>query len=720
MVEPEHFLEIDESESKYALNRLNPETDEAINLWHKHVSIYTSRARFWNPRLEMGKKCMDAMRRRIFTPQQRAKYMFTEKKWPIELQLTKKFINTLTSEIKKAVPGADITFEDSTPPENAAKPETFSTVINHVKQQKKILQKNNRVLRSGLITGYPCWLWFDKIRGVSAVPDMIPLIPSVLPWDSTLPEEYFDEDNGIRDLIILHRITKKDLYDTYPTRAATHKRHRELLKRDDGFMERLLGMEKTTTANDRKNSLFKMISEARFNSEGGYYFMMQHVFPNSIKQRVWIDPETYSVFVPPIDWTDQRREMWLNEHQEYHLSSEIPINTLWITTISTDGFIWENNEHWYQEDGELPGVCFIPPMIDNIPTGAVEDALPYVLLASTSMTEGLDQVRRGTSRLTVISEGSIKNVGRVNQELSAAEGVIIAKKGYTPKDAVNSQTRTPNTTFIEFDDKIEEKLWEVYSLNDAMVGRTNPRQSEKAKLRELKQGLSPHGSFVDNWSDYTLREENLLCKLIPLTMTEEMVITIKDEYGQEQEPVTINGEEYDYSGEAHRVVNDIVSARYRAIAAIADNSATSREAQMIVFTDLLEAIGNQLFKLDPTFLGKTFGMFPNIFAREASKFLIEYGQRMEKQQMAIAQSEAQSDAAKQKQRREIEMEKIKRPRITLKLSPEDVENAPEGMKLMYTLMKKYENEALERELRETNNQQVEQQQPEEQPETVAA
>ena len=141
MLEETNYLEIDESKSKYSLDKLIPDSEEAINLWHKHVSIYTSRARFWKPSLEMGKKCMDAMRRRIFTPQQRAKYMYTEKKWPIELQLTKKFINTLSSEIKKAIPGSEITFEDSPPPENAAKPETFDTVIRHVKQQKHILMK---------------------------------------------------------------------------------------------------------------------------------------------------------------------------------------------------------------------------------------------------------------------------------------------------------------------------------------------------------------------------------------------------------------------------------------------------------------------------------------------------------------------------------------------------------------------------------------------------
>jgi len=717
----ETYVDIDESSDRYALKNLVPESEAAINLWQKKVAQFIQRSEFWKPSLEMGKKCMNAMQRKIFTPRQRAKYLRTEHKWPVELQLTKKFVNTLTNEIKKAIPGSDITYEDDSPTENAAKPETFNVVITMMKQQLKLDQKNNRVLRNGLITGYPIHLWFEKIRGVSAVQGAIPLIPSVLSWDSTLPNEYFDEDSGVTDLMFLKRMTKAEIYETFPERRKAHERHKELLKSDSGYMNKLLGMDGKVTSRDRKDHLYKMISEARFNSEGGYYFTVQHVFPVSTKQRAWFNPDTYAVFIPPIDWSEERRGGWLDENPDYNVSGMTEVKTLWVTTISSDGFVWENYEHWYQEDGELPCATYIADMVDNTPVGAVEDILPYVLLASVSATEGLDQVRRGTGRLTVISTGSIKNVDNINKELSASEGVLIAKKGFAPKDAVQTFTRTPNTTFLEMEDRLEGKAAEVHGVSDAQMGKTAPRQSEKAKLRELKQGLSPQAPFVENYQQYNIDLENLLCKLIPRVITEEMVVRLKDEYGQQQEPVTVNGTEYDYNGEAHRVVNDIVSARYRAVASIADDSTTSREAQMLSFMELLEAIGNQLFQIDPMLLGHIMAKWPNMFARETSKFLIEFGEKQQQQQQQMAQAELQQDKDKQKQRKDIEMEKIRRPRLALKLSATDVEEAPDGMKILYQMMQNYEAEASEKEMREAAVEQQQQQpEPEEQPEMQEA
>ena len=275
------YLEIDESSPEYDIERLTPGSDEALALFQKHLSRYVARSRFWKSRLDIGKKCMNFMRRDIFTPGQRSKYLQVDKKWPIEPQEMKPVINALAHQIQHSAPSTDTTYEDEDPPETAAKPETMSTVLTWLKQQLKIERRLRRALKDGLITGYPICLWFDTIRGVAAVPGMIPLKPTVLPWDSALPSEWFREEDGsdIDEVIVIKQMTKAELLKTFPNRAPAFKKHNELLKSDDGYMDRLLHMDNVSNANDRRDLIYNLVTQGKFDSQGGYYFVMQDVYP---------------------------------------------------------------------------------------------------------------------------------------------------------------------------------------------------------------------------------------------------------------------------------------------------------------------------------------------------------------------------------------------------------------------------------------------------------
>lgn len=719
------FLNIVESDAKYSLENLIAGSQEMLDLFSKNLQKYITRAKFWKPRLEIGKKCMNYMRREVFTEAQRAKYRIVEKKWPIELQLMKRVINTLGDKIEDAIPGADITYEDDDPPTTAAKPEVMKTVLTWMKNQLSIQEKRKHVLRDGLITGYPIVLWFERVRGITSTPGLIPLIPSVLTWDSVLPDPFFDENKGINDLTFIKEMTTKELYDMFPNRKKEHLNHLAKFNEDQTYRDRLLLTDQTKTADDRKSLIYQMVQEGIFNSSGGHYFLMQNVFPITTKRRAWIDTESDTdvpeVFIPPEDWTDFQRQSFLENHPEFKVSANVDTNILWVTIVDSSGFVWENNQHWYQEEGELPAAIYVADMIDNVPCGAGEDRLPYVLLASACATEGLDQVRRGTGRLTAVKEGAVKKIGSLKTELSASEGVAVISHKYDMDDSIKQFTRSPNTVFLEMQDRIEDQLENVDGVPDSWTGASNPRQSEKAKRFESKAALSPHSPYVDNYQKFTLKLENLLCKFAPRVLTEQMVIRLKDEYGQAKEDVTVNQTEFDYSGEALRVANDIVSARYRAVASVGDDSVTSRESQQKEFIEILEAVGNQLFQLDPILLANIFSTYPNIFARETAKFLREYGERASQAAAQEAQEERQLEENKQLRLARTDMEKVKRPKVAIKLDPQSLQDAPEGAKILYHMMKQYESESEENDAIErarqfqqaTNGQPQQQEMPEE-------
>jgi hypothetical protein len=689
----EDYLELDESSPEYDIDKLVPESEAALNIWNKHFTKYVSRAKFWKPRLDIAKKCAQFEGRNILTPQQRSKYL-AEDKWPIEGQEMRPIISSLERMIERAIPGTDVTFEDETPPPNAAQPDTVKTAISWLKHKLKWKEVRNKTLHKGLVTGFPQCVWADKIRGVSAVHGMIPLRITLRPGDSVLPEEYYSSETGedIRDVIFIKPVTKRELYQTYPDRVEMHKRHEDLYQNDPGYQQRFQQTGNTDTSKDRSDLIFNMVSDAKFDSKFGKYFVIESVFSITKQHEAWINSKTFDIIPVPPDWDRKRKNEWLEYNPDFMETEDVDVNVLWVTTISSDGFVWENREHWFQEDGNLPCAWYIADTVDNQPMGMGEDLLPYILLKTACKIEGLSQVRKGTGRLTAIQKGAVANSQHINKELTKEEGVAIINKGNSIKDSIATFERRPNTTFLDYEDRIGNEMKEVHRVNEAMMGGTVNRQSEKAKQLQAELSLMPQSRYVDNYYSFTIQFENLLCKFIPLTMTDQQIIQIKDEWGQAGEAITVNKKQWGYDTEAKIVANDLTTARYRVEPVTADDSLASREHQMRDFMELLEAVGNQLFKLDPMFLGQTFSLFPNRFAREASKFLIEYGKRNQQADQQAAMAEAQADREKIESRKFVELEKIKRPKIAFKFSPQDIKEFPEGANLMYQWLKQNESE----------------------------
>lgn len=697
-------FEIDETEEKYSLEKLKVKSEEWLKLWTKNLLFYDAYARFWKNRLDTAKKCMDYMRREIFTYGQRTKYKDVQGKIPVEPQEMKPVITALCDQIKEMVQSSMVTTEDETPPENAASPEVVNVVLKWLFNKLKLERKKKKALRQGLTVGYPQWIWFDMRRAVGEISAF--LEASLLPWDSTLCSPYFEEEDGsdIDDIIRVAFRTKHEMLEHYPDREKALEEH-EKMKEDPGYIKQLLQMENSNTSEERKSILHTMINQARFDSMEGYYFVAERVFCVEKMQTVHIkqgegDEEDDVVLLPP-DWSKSRKEDWLAAHPEYDVSDTRPVKTLWVTTIDTTGFIWENGEHWYQNNGELPGKCYIPDMIDRNPIGAGEDMLPYILAIAVSKTEGLDQVRKGTGTLTKIEEGSVKNPKHLNRELSKANGVIIIrKKAKSGMKSVEQEKRTPNTTFLDYEEREREQLKKVHNINESIMGATNPRQSKIAKDKEISQGMAPQSSYIENYSNFDLDLTQLLCNMIPYAVTEHQIIEVKDEYGEKdlQDPATgqppeVNAPGFDYSGQASIVANDLTSAKYRIIPVPSEDTPTSRERDLREFVELLEAVGNTLFQINPKLLANILMTWPNRYAKEAGKFLLEYADQAAQAESQAAQMEQQVDMQKEQGRRAVDMEKIKRPKIAFKVDPKDIEEAPRGAQIMMEILNQFNQTA---------------------------
>ncbi len=675
-------LNFKENDPEFAIEKLYAGSTQMAQLWVKHETIRKDFSEFWRPRSTIGKKCMDFMRRDIFSTATRQKYLNVQDKWPIEPQVLKPVIDTLAAQIANQVKSYTVTSEDSTPPENSAKPEVIATVLDWIGHRLKIDRKRKRVLRDGLITGYPVWIMFDSATAMDGVsPECV---ASVLPWDSTVCSPTFLEDDGqdITEIFVVHKLTREQARATYPDRWDEFVAHENGMKKNPDYMDSLLSG--TLNADDRANIFFEVTTSGTLNDKG-LLTIVEHYFSIKDKAQVYADPETGDARVLPKDWSPQRKQKWLEENPQYRIGVTQNFPKLWVTTIGSTGFVWENKEHWFQEINPakpqyclLPCVPYIADLVDGVPIGKGEDLLPLIVMKATCETEGLAEVRKGARSMTWAVEGAFKQPGRIASEMQKEDGIGLLKKGVEIGRDIKTEYRSVNPVFAEQSQRVDEMIDKTHGLTNAMQGGYTARQSANAMQSQIQNGLAPQSQYVENFNSFNINMTQHLCLMIPYFITEEMVIVLDDEYGGKKDSVTVNQTEFDAEGNQTIVANDVVSMAYRVVPTPGDDSPTTRERDMISFSQMLEAFGNTILKLDPKLVAHFFLSFPNRMARECGKFMLENAGEMSQAQAQQAQKEFNQETMRLKDKKEVEFVKAMVPKLMMKLAPEDIQAAPEG------------------------------------------
>ena len=682
------ILEINEADKKFRLDKLDPKDENFILLFSQSLLHYEQRARFWKPRLDLGQKCMEVMQRDIFTPKQRADYR-NEGKVPVEPQELKKIINALGDQIKESVQTSNISAEDETPPQNAAKPEVVNVVLKDMENNLGMEMLKNTVIRNGLITGFPQWIWYDFETMYDGLFEQ--LVAHTPWWNTILPTPYFEKIDGsdVIDVIRIGMYSKAALLETFPEREDALNKFDSDLKDDPGYLIETLQNNGTEDAHDRSKVIQRILNAADFDSISGYYTVAERVFPVKSKQTLYINEEIEDVQVLPEQWNGRRKNEWINAHPEYHVRTK-EVKTLWTTTIGLNGFNWENDSHWFQENGKLPGSVYVPDMVNNLPTGVGEDQLPYIFSIAASETEGLHNVRTGQGTVTFYIEGAFAQPENFGKEMSLSNGQVPIKKAFAHQGRVDAAAKTiqrkPNLVPFEFSDRLRGQAESVHSINDSILGVTHPRQSDVSKQTEITQGMKPQAPYVRAYSYFELSNTQMLLYLLPHSYTEEKIITINDDYGLNKKKVTVNISEYDVSGQANIIANDLLTVRYRAIPVPGEDSATSKDRELQQFINIISAVGNQLFQLDPKIMAYVLNSMHNRYSKQAGTYLMQTAEQLQQQQQQATQAEQQVELEKEKARRGVDIMKIQSPDVSFKFSPQDIEEAPMGAQMMFQIM----------------------------------
>jgi hypothetical protein len=699
-----NLLTLDVSDRKYAIRSesgkagLIPGSDEARDIWNRFIQEYEVFCRFWQPRYEIARKCNRYRRRDIFSQEEREEYEYVYNKIPIEPQEMKQVINVLVGQIAQTVKGGAIEMEDTASAPNVASPAVYNVVIKWLENMLKLDRKKKGALREALYGGIPNWLWYDRERTADGA--LGRLRATLLPWDSTLCSFLFLEEDG-SDIDHLKRVmhkTKFDMFDAYPDRKEVFETHMDALNTQPDYYNNILGFDSSINSENRKDLFYPRITTGRYDAIQGYLFAIESTYVIHKKREVQINDKTRDVVILPAEWGEMETERWHAQFPEYNLTKTQDCKVLWVTTIDNTGMVWENSEHWFQCEGMLPAVCYIPALEDKIPTGVGEDMLPYVLGIACAETEGLAQVRTGNGDITHIVEGASTHPSRIHSELSSEHGVLLYKEKTVREhgglnNVVKHETRRSNPVFNEYADRLRAQKREINNITPSIMGsHSDPRQSQRSKITEITQTMIMHGQMIDNYTDFNLRNTQLLCNMIPYFLNEYQVIEIVDEFGKKVGPLEVNVPKFEEGPDAAMtLINDLTSGRYRVVPIATDDSQTNREREMKEFQEMIVAIGNQLLQSHPDIIAALWKDWPNKYCREAAQGLQAVA---EKQRAAADQAkatEAQADAQKEQTKAQVAMEDIKRPNWNIRLSPTDYEQAPEGFRLMMQTLAQINN-----------------------------
>lgn len=669
---------IDETEPRFQIDKLqSPEQESWQLLWSKRAKIKQYLGTFWANRITKSVQCMEFMSGKIFSNDAIAEYTAMGIV-PFQPRIMKPLINSLSGMIYLNKKDGAITLENpKIQSETTARPEIAEAVLKSLWYDMKMESKCRYQLEEALITGFPSWIFFDLEPGITRGRGKLSAVR--FPWNSVLPGRFMDNNaEDVEEVILLSAMSLGDIMLNWPNRVQALRKLEELRNTDQLFSSMPENRGVTTAEEWRKLLTESMQSSSTHFEADGLHIIQRHLFFVRKKVAKYMN-SVHDVQIIPSTWSEEEKQSWLNEHPDYQFVMDDSQKILWQTTITDSGLILENEQHWFQEE-KLPGCAYIPNVLNKMPVGAAEDMIPYIYSIAISETQGNYEVRTGSGTVTYAKQGAIANAYSFYTEMAKPNPLVEISEEKTLDD-IKFQQRTPNTAYQENADRIEVKLKDVHNINDAMLGVTYERQSGTAKETELQQGMISQNPYVENWTDARVNLNQLLLEMLPYFMVEEEVVQITGEYGDKEEYL-VNEMGVDQNYNTAILSNDLTSARYIYKVAPGDNSITGNEQQLKDFTENLRAIGNTLFQMDPAIAGKVLMSWPNKYAHDAGKYLIELSEKSSESATQAAQAEQEFELEKERIKNDGKLQVAKLPKINAYFDANSIEEAPTGFRVM--------------------------------------
>jgi len=679
--------------------------DEEVRLlWAKQMLIIDSMRQYWRHYLERGKTCFDFLRGVIFDDETREEYEEVYDKFCVEPRKMKPRINSLAGHLMKSRRSGQVTTEGGSllnPSASAENVEVVNLVLKHMEQKWKERLLIRDVTFDALVSCYPCWLWFTKVPASESL-DSGMVKPTFLPWDSTMVAPYhfrMVDGSDITSVVRTELVTTSDLIDTYPEREEIIRQHTKDTK---GLWDKSMDLRDTIqnwdlpiSSAEKDRALFHLMTGINSSSvPSGFHVLHERTFQiikNEIVAINIFNPKQFEI--KPGTWDDERWQQWLEaknqEENTRYSEGERRVKILWTVAITDSGLVLTNGDHWFQENGRMPGCIMIPAMIDRLPSGPAEDMLNDLMAIAVTRTEFLDDVKKNTGKVIATRDGTISNPDDLAQEFSRPIGFMNIKQEAPPfEQCFKEIDRKPNTTYLEYAQMIEADLDENTLINKNIQGQHVPDQAGIAKQLEIGQGLLGQSIYVDNYNEFWTAYQNLKLDMIPYAYNQFDIIEVMDEEFNEQTKVApINAPILDAEGKVVDVVNDITSAKYKWKMTPVDDSPTAKEEEQKKFVIFMNAVPGPVMQADPSgkLLARLMMSMSNRMIRDAGKALAEDAQ-MRQEEMGKAEKEKTMQEYQQARAKlKIEAEKAGKMGMNFSITGEQLAQFPSLAEMLIRL-----------------------------------
>ena len=697
-MEYESIRELDETKVNVVGKKLEDHDDVRL-LWAKNMQIWRDQRAYWRFFLERGKTCYDFQKGKIFDDATRAEYEDVLDKYCVEPRKMKPAIMTLVGEMIKSKRSGRVTSEGANLDQEASAEELqiINFVLKHAEQAWKEQPLMRDCLHDALITCYPVWLWFIR-TSISDSNELGAVHPVMLPWDSCVcgPFNFRRVDGSdVTSLSRLEIMSDEELVDYWPDQADVVREHshtlRDQAKGRPTIFDDLKHWDITSSSEQKDMLLFDVMTGiASATGPSAAHRVVDRTYQIITKHTVAVDvfnPQQYEI--RPGTWDEERWHTWLEgkaqqEHTQY-VEVERPVKLLWQTVFTDTGLVLDNDLHFFQENGKMPGICCLPSIEDKMPSGPGVDMLDDLLAMAVAETEYLDDLRKGTGTTLVTRDGTISNIEALPTEISKAMGVITLRAEAPPiNNCIYEMKRTANEGYREYGEKKELDLENTTMITRSLQGAVVPQQAGVAKSLEIAQGLMTQSLYVDNYNLFWSGYQNLKLVMLPYSYNRHQVLQIIDEETDQMAQVEVNRPEYDQAGDVTEVINDLTSHLYKWKMTPVDDSPTAKDFEQKQALIFVNAAAGPLMQADPSglLLARYMNSARNRMLKDMGKMMLQDVQRRAEQQGKQAQMMSTFDLQERMAKLRIEAERAKNQGKSLSVTGDQLAEFPQLAELL--------------------------------------
>jgi len=703
---------INASDAKYAIENLNDPYDEpSVELFTSLMVDKMFKYAHWRVPFEEAQKCYRYFNGDILGEEKRAK-LIKKGKYPVEKCEYKPFINSLNQSLIKAKPNGKVEQTAFSNPPESVSAEDMDLVLQKIKKDLRFDYNVAQASRDGLIAGYPVAIMFDLEQTQYGGQGKIEL--KRYPFDSVLPGRSANGDvENIKDCTITTILTYEEIKEQFPDKS----------KVIDQYIEDHYVLDTVITPPDNflgvdNNSWSEITAQMTANwatfQNSNSWTVYRWIRPLTAKITRFINYSNGDVQILPKTWDEEQVQNWINENPDYEMSEEYA-KVLWETTVTQTGIVLENAPSWYQNNAELPGAFFVPDVVNRKPCGIMNDLLPYIYAGAIVESEGLAQVQRGNRSTTFVQKGALEDPESARIELTKEIGLVEYDRSFEPPTEIQKR---PNESYLAYADRNYAKAQQAIRVNDQMMGNISQYQNKLGIEKALSQGLEAQGTYLRNLTSFDLKLNRVILNAIPVFMTEQELIQIEDEFGnqfevevnqaqpqepeQEQEPqdklmtgfrefveeqtggVGENPEDEPEQGKttAYVIANDLTCGRFVYNIIAGDYSNMTREESITKFLAFFNQGGANIAMSNPELFITICGTMPDRYFKAMAKQAQTAMQTMQEQQAQAAQAEKQDIITENQKERVFELvkEALKRaiPQVITNVRPEAIVEAPQG------------------------------------------